>query len=120
MAHGSILVAGVLVLAAGAMSMAAGMLAEHPVHDADERLVAVEQPVPARQQIAFKETLARADSSQLCGYDTRPRPENDLGTARPSHPVILSYTGSQGRRTAAPSKRPARRSTKASFACASL
>ena len=35
-----------------------GMLAEHRVDDANEGLIAVEQPVPPGQQIAFEPTLA--------------------------------------------------------------
>ena len=35
-----------------------GVLAEHRVDDADEGLVAVEQPVPAGQQVAFQPALA--------------------------------------------------------------
>ena len=34
-----------------------GVLAEHRVDDANERLIAVEQPVPARQQISFEPAL---------------------------------------------------------------
>ena len=35
-----------------------GVLAEHRVDDADERLIAVEQPVPSGEQISFQPTLA--------------------------------------------------------------
>ena len=35
-----------------------GVLAEHRVHDADERLIAVEQPVPTGQQITFQPAFA--------------------------------------------------------------
>ena len=35
-----------------------GVLAEHRVDDANEGLIAVEQPVPAGQQVSFKPTLA--------------------------------------------------------------
>ena len=35
-----------------------GVLAEHRVHDADERLVAVEQSVPPGQQITFQPAFA--------------------------------------------------------------
>ena len=34
------------------------MLTEHRVNDADEGLIAVEQPVPSRQQVAFQPALA--------------------------------------------------------------
>ena len=35
-----------------------GMLAEHRIDDANERLIAVEQPVPPGQKISFQPTLA--------------------------------------------------------------
>src|ERR1700676_1333215 len=35
-----------------------GMLIEHRIDDVNERLVAIEQPVPSREQVAFEPTLA--------------------------------------------------------------
>ena len=62
-----------------------GVLVEHRVDDVDERLVAVEQPVPAGQQVALQPPLAEVLGERPPSRARRARGDRRSGSRRDSH-----------------------------------